>query len=292
MTKLEDLSLSNNNISDISAVTGLAKLRWLFLEGNNISDISPLVANTGLGTQDSVDLYENPLSYRSVNTYIPSLLGRGVGVGFALVETPPEFLLSLPAGQSLIHVPLRVIAIDDAEQTIESIADLYDALGGTSKVNFLLTHDSQAQEWRGYFGTSDTGTPADRALTDDMGILTNIKAPVSIRLTGSPLGTNGTTTITLNPGLNLVGLPLRHSRLFRVSDLFTLEGIRGSVSVIILTDNGEFKLVAQPRDPGDIEISGGQSFILNASRAATVTIVGEAWTDDELTVTLTIGDSD
>ena len=126
--------------------------------------------------------------------------------------------------------------------------------------------------------------PADRALTDDVGILVNMIAPVSIRLTGSPLGTNEESAITLNQGLNLVGLPLRDSRIFRVSNLFAIEGIKGNVSVIILTDNGEFKLVGQPDDPGDILIIGGQSFILTASRTATVTIVGDAWADDTIIV--------
>ena len=56
-----------------------------------------------------------------------------------------------------------------------------------------------------------------------------------------------------------------------------LDGIHGNVPVIILTDGGEFKLVGQAGDPGDIEITGGQAFIMTALRAATVTISGDAW---------------
>ena len=82
--------------------------------------------------------------------------------------------------------------------------------------------------------------------------------PASIRLTGNPLGTNGSSSITLNQGLNLVGLPLRDSRVRRVSHLFALDGISGNVSVIILTDNGGFKAVGQADDPGDIAITGGK----------------------------------
>ena len=184
---------------------------------------------------------------------------------------------SIPAGISLIHVPLKVTAVDGVEQIIESIADLYDALGGASTVNFLITYDSQTQEWRSYFGTSDTGTPADKGLTDDTGIIAGMKVSTSVRLSGDALGTDGSSTITLTPGLNLVGLPLRDSRITRVSDLFALDGIGGNVPVIILTDGGEFKAVGRADDPGDIEITGGQSFILTAQRAATVAISGEAW---------------
>ena len=183
----------------------------------------------------------------------------------------------MPSGISLIHVPLKVTAVDGVAKTIESIADLYNALGGADTVNFLITYDSQAREWHSYFGDSDTGTSADKGLADDTGIIAGMIAPVSVRLSGTPLGTNGTSTITLNPGLNLVGLPLRDSRVARVSNLFALDGIGGNVPVIILTDNGEFKSVGRTRDPGNIEITGGQSFILIAQRAARVGISGDGW---------------
>ena len=162
-------------------------------------------------------------------------------------------------------------------KTIESIADLYDALGGASTVNFLITYDSQVQEWRSYFVPSDKGTSADVTLTDDKGIIVGLRVPVSVRLRGGRLGTNGSSAITLTPGINLVGLPLRDSRVRRVSDLFALNGIGGNVPVIILTDDGEFKAVGRAGDPGDIAITGGQSFIMTVQRAATVIISGDGW---------------
>ena len=190
-----------------------------------------------------------------------------------------EYLLSIPTGISLIHVPLKVTAVDGVAKTIGSVSDLYDALGGTNAVNFLITRDSRIQEWFSYFVPSDRGGPADVRLTDDKGIIVRLRTPVSVRLRGSALGTNGTSTITLNPGLNLVGLPLNNSTITRVSHLLALEGIGGNVPVIILTDGGEFKLVGRAGDPGDIEIAGGQSFILAASREAAVDISGDAWTN-------------
>ena len=280
LTSLIILGLSGNSISDISPVAGLINLIELSLENNSISDISPLVANAGLGSGDTVSVSKNPLNHASINTHIPALQSRGVEVYFdALEPATPEYLLSIPAGISLIHVPLKVTEVDGAAQTIESISDLYDALGGTSAVNFLFTYDSRDQEWRSYFGASDTGTPADRELTDDMGIIAGMIASASISLSGSPLGTNGSGTITINPGLNLVGLPLRDSRITRVSDLFALDGIGGNVPVIILTDGGEFKAVGRADDPGDIPIVGGQAFILTAQRAETVALSGDGWTN-------------
>ena len=208
---------------------------------------------------------------------IASVTGATINRAAPTADAEVEYLLSIPAGISLIHVPLKVTAVDGVPKTITSITDLYDALGGIYTVNVLITYDAQNQEWHSYFSPLDKGTPGDKALTDDTGILAGMIVPVSIRLRGKALGTNGSSTITLNQGLNLVGLPLRDSRITRVSDLFALDGIGGNVPVIILTDDGEFKAVGRAGDPGDIEITGGQSFILTAQHAATVIISGDGW---------------
>ena len=181
-----------------------------------------------------------------------------------------EFLLSVPTGTSLIHIPLKVTTVDGAERSIESIADLYDVLGGAATVNLLSTHDNKEQQWASYLGTSDTGTAADKELTDDTGILTGLKKPVSLRLGGAPLGANGSSTITLLPGSNCIGLPLKDSRIARVSDLFALEGRADNVSGITVLDSGDFKRGSQVGDDGDIPVMGGQAFVVTAQRAATV----------------------
>ena len=208
---------------------------------------------------------------------IASIAGATINRAAPTAGTDIEYLLSIPTGVSLIHVPLQVTAVDGVAKTIVSIADLYDALGGASTVNFLITYDSRTQEWRSYFGTFDRGTSSDVALTDDTGIIAGMIAPVSVRLSGSALGVTGNGTITLTPGLNLVGLPLNDPRIMRVSDLFTLNGIGGNVPVIILTDGGEFKAVGRAGDPGDIQITGGQAFILTVQRLATVITYGDGW---------------
>ena len=99
-------------------------------------------------------------------------------------EPPPEYLWSIPADISLIHVPLKVTAVDGVAKTITSIADLYDALGGADTVNFLITLDPATQQWLGYFSAADRGTAADRTLTDAMGIVAGMKAPVLIATQG------------------------------------------------------------------------------------------------------------
>ena len=228
-----------------------------------------------------MDVTANPLNSESINTHIPELQRRGVEVRAEnLTPTTSEYTLSIPAGYNLIHVPLKVTAVDDAPQTITSIGDLYDAFGGANAVKLLLTLDSRTQEWFVYLSPSDRSTPSDRELTDDMGIIVEMKVPKQVRLTGNPLGTNGDSTVTLNPELNLVGLPLNDSRLTHVSDLLTLEGIAGNSPVVIFTDSGAFKAVVPGGGPDDIPLIGGQGFILDAQRAATVAISGDAWANE------------
>ena len=280
LTNLTLLGLWDNSISNISPVAGLTNLTLLGLWDNSISDLSPVVANTGLGTGDRVDVSENPLNYASINTHIPTLQSKGVEVRFDnLKPTTLEYLLSIPAGTSLIHVPLKVTEVDGVEQTIESIADLYDALGGADTVSLLITYEPETGKWFSYASIRDKGTSGDKALTDDTGIIAIMKNAVTLRLSGNPLGTDGNSTITLNRGLNLVGVPLQAPNIIRVSDLFALEGIGGNVASIIVSDNGTFKVVGRAGDAGDIEITGGQAFILTAREATTVAISGAGWTN-------------
>ena len=220
-------------------------------------------------------------SEEEMTTPMPeSMVGQDIETPISTPEpaTSLEFDLSLPSGFNLIHIPLKVRALDGMAQTIESVADLYAALGGANNLNWLITHDSQTQTWHGYFGDADRGTAADKVLTDETGILADVKTPISVHLAGDALGENGMSAITLTPGLNLVGLLLRDPRLTRVSDLLALEGSANNLRVIVVTDNGTFKAVGRAGDSGDIPITGGQGFLLFAQGAAMVSIIGDGWT--------------
>ena len=188
-----------------------------------------------------------------------------------------EYTLSVSTGINLIHIPLKVTSIDSEPQTIESISDVYDALGGIDAVNFLRIYDRDEKTWIYYASNQDKGTDVDKKLTDDLGIIAVMNRAVSIQLQGYSLGSNGKSSITLQTGSNFVGIPLRDSRLLNVSDLFTLDGIAGNVSSIIVYDNGVFNSVVRPEDNGDILITGGQSFVLIAQTASTVSISGIGW---------------
>ena len=210
-----------------------------------------------------------------LNTVRVSVEGISEPVIFTIGEGF-EFDLSVPSGLSLIHVPLKVKSVNGEPKTLESVGDLYDALGGASTVSLLITYNTQTQRWNSYLGDRYRGRPGDRTLTDDLGIIASMKTSASVRLSGDALGTDGSSSITLQQGLNLVGIPLKNPKLSKVSDLFALEGIENNVSVIIVSDNG-FKLVTRPGDAGDVPITGGQSFIMTAQKAATATITGTGW---------------
>ena len=85
LTNLTELRLDNNFISDISVVTGLTNLRSLNLGYNLIFDLSPLVANTGLGDGDWVNVGGNRLNFLAIQTHSRTLRERGVRVVINLV---------------------------------------------------------------------------------------------------------------------------------------------------------------------------------------------------------------
>ena len=186
-----------------------------------------------------------------------------------------EFNLTLPSGISFIHIPLKVASVDGVAGTIESVGDLYDVLGSAATVKLLITYNRDTLQWNSFLGDESRGDPEDRVLTDSLGIIASMKTPVSVRLGGKALGMDGMSIISLNRGMNLVGLPLKDSRITLVSDLLALEGIAGVVSSIVVSDELRFKTVGRVGDDGDIPVTGGRSFFLIAAEAATVDISGE-----------------
>jgi hypothetical protein len=77
---LISFAASEKNIADLTGLEYCTNLTDLDLEYNQLSNISPLVQNEGLGEGDTIYLWGNPLSWDSVNLYIPELKGRGVTV--------------------------------------------------------------------------------------------------------------------------------------------------------------------------------------------------------------------
>ena len=100
LIQLEVLGLGGNRISDTSALSRLPLLKRLRLDRNNITDLSPLVANTGLGSGDQLEVQGNPLSHTSIKTHIPTLKSRGVTVD---VDDLTDLNVGEPLMVRLVH---------------------------------------------------------------------------------------------------------------------------------------------------------------------------------------------
>ena len=187
------------------------------------------------------------------------------------LQNGSEFELTIPANLSLIHIPLKVTSVNGENQSLNNISDLYDALGADN-VDLLITYDVQAGRWASFLNAADKGSPADRAITADLGILAAMNNEVTLMLIGEAWGEDGVSMINLSQGTNLVGVPLDSGELNMVSDLLS-----DDVSIVITSDQGEFKSITQAGDAGDGPIVGGRSYIITATQATTIEVTGEAW---------------
>ena len=80
LTSLSRLGLGDNRIVNVKPLAGLTSLTWLALWNNRIEDIAPLVYNPGIGADDVVHVWRNPLSGRSRDSHIRTLGYRGARV--------------------------------------------------------------------------------------------------------------------------------------------------------------------------------------------------------------------
>ena len=153
-----------------------ATVTFTLLSGDGVLSAETTMTDANGQAETTLTLGNEPGEY----TVEVSVKGITQTVTFNIIAELPEFDLSLPAGLNLIHIPLKVRAVNGMPGTVESIADLYTALGGVDTVNWLITHDTETQTWHGYFGDADRGTIADSVLTEQTGILVSIQKPQSL----------------------------------------------------------------------------------------------------------------
>ncbi len=128
------LVLSNNSVVDISPLIGLTNLTELRLQNNSISDLSPLVANTGLGSGDRVDVRNNPLSATSINTHIPTLHSRGVAVLFTFDDPTP---VSIPDANLRAEIEDALDKSSGETITREDMSNLTRVSAGSANISDL-----------------------------------------------------------------------------------------------------------------------------------------------------------
>ena len=190
------------------------------------------------------------------------------------IDHKAQFTLSIAAGTHAIHVPLDVTHIDGEAGTIETVGDLYDALG--ESVNFIITLGADGN-WMSYLGDESAGSMADAAIGDDTGLIAVMKSAATLELTGNALGTGGVSQINIEIGNNLVGVPLDPVVDMMISGAL-VEGV-GAIAVSNAAGDG-FHTITEAGQDGDGPIMGGVGYIVVATAAANIPIVGSAWENE------------
>ena len=143
LTNLTTLGLRRNRISDLSSLEGLTNLKKVVLISNSISDLSPLVANTGLGSGDTVNVQYNPLSYQSIHTHVPALQSRGVTVEFDNQSHPALLKISgdNQNGTSFVSLsqPFVVEAQDANGSALAGISVAFAVTAGGGTLSTTIT---------------------------------------------------------------------------------------------------------------------------------------------------------
>ena len=190
------------------------------------------------------------------------------------IDHKAQFTLSIPAGTHAIHVPLDVTHIDGEAGTIETVGNLYDALGDS--VNFIITLGADGN-WMSYLGDESAGSMADAEIGDDTGLIAVMKSAATLELTGNALGAGGYSMVSINVGNNLVGVPLDPVGDMMISDAL-VEGV-GAIAVSKAAGDG-FHTIQAAGDTGDGPVMGGVGYIVVATAASSIPIYGSAWENE------------
>ncbi len=229
-----------------------------------------------IATTDENGRAESTLTLGSTpgtNTVRVSVEGNTQAVATLTIETVRVFALSIPAGTHLIHIPLAVNQINGEDATIETVGDLYNALG--DEVNFIITVGDDGG-WKTYLGDISTGTVADAAIEDDTGLIVVMSDAKTLELVGDALGTDSASMISIDVGNNLVGVPLEPDDMSMISDLL-VDGV-GAIAVS-KADGMGFHTIREPGQDGDGPIVGGVGYLVVyiGTEATSIPIVGSAW---------------
>ena len=271
-----DVSTGDTVMVSAMGTAGLAATFNVFnAEGTNIVTEGMLTesadaAGSYSGSFDVVvDAHPTGTYWVSVNVGQASMTAEGA----LTIDHLAQFDLMIGAGTHLIHVPLDVTQIDGVAGTIDTVGDLYDALGDA--VNFIISLSADGS-WNSYLGDSSAGGVADAAIGDDTGLIAVMSSAATLQLAGNALGTGGTATISLSAGNNLVGVPLDGDpSLNMISDALASPAIT-AVVVSNAAGNG-FNIIKRAGDPGDGAIMGGVGYIVVSAAMGSVPVVGMAW---------------
>ncbi len=172
LVNVVELYLHYNAVSSISSLTNLTNLTRLHIDQNSISDLSSLVANTGLGHGDTVVIAGNPLSDVSTNTYIPTLLNRGVTVDGKTIDIArvAKATLTIPA--------IGLVGTGDTFTLNLTVEDITDLAGWELNIRFSPTVLKAVSVTEGDFLSRNSGQTffLEGTINNDTGTITGLAA--------------------------------------------------------------------------------------------------------------------
>ena len=147
LTQLTWLDLRDNSISDVSALGDLTKLAYLNLRGNSVSDVSPLLELNLMGRpwldSTGLELWDNPLSYASINTHIPAMQAKGIEIAFYNQAHPALLKISGDNQNGASFAPLSrpfiVEAQDENGSALAGISVMFAVTAGDGTLSTTIT---------------------------------------------------------------------------------------------------------------------------------------------------------
>ena len=212
LVNLTSLSLENNSISDIVAIASLTHLASLYLGYNSVSDIVPITANKKLRL---IHIQENPLSYSSIYTHIPTLQARRVAVAFN--KRTPTKLINISGDQhglpsSQLPTPFVVEVRDEYDSVFEGVPVTFTVTAGGGTLS--VTH-----------ATADENGRAQSTLTLGPSLETNT---VSVFATGWDINDPVVFNVIPDPKLTQVAMDVNGDNVVNVLDLVVVASELGN----------------------------------------------------------------
>ncbi len=225
-------------------------------------DIGNIVASTGDTVSIEVTDTEGNVTEETHTVTAADISAGKATFNITLVSTTVlSYTSMIPAGTSLFHVPLEV-------EGLETVGDLKTMLGDT--VSLAIVYDDATGSWN---SRSD-----DVMITADLGIILSTTAAISYTFEGQPWG-GGTSTVSLQAGDNLIGLPVDDPRVENISDIIGLFASGVVANVAVSTADG-FPAVAAAGDANDGPVMGDAAYLVTAAANATATLIGKGWSNN------------
>jgi hypothetical protein len=187
------------------------------------------------------------------------------------IITSVEFDLMLNAGFNLIAIPV-------ATESIQNVKELGDALGDTWSL--IISLDTSTGNFQSFTPTTPETAKSNIDITGSTGLIVSMRQANTLKLVGDPWLEGD---INLNPGFNLIGIPLKNENLERVINLSNLLGDSVNLIISLDTETGNFQSFT-PTTPetakSNIIINGGVGLILSMKSADQISVTGEPWSNE------------